>query len=59
MYEGAFFKAYLTPITPNVKKMVRHKVVQQILQDFKVCIVILWTLGVVRLKYECNQNNYV
>ena len=34
MYEGAFFKAYLTPITPNVKKMVRHKVVQQILQDF-------------------------
>ena len=20
MYEGAFFKAYLTPITPNVKK---------------------------------------
>ena len=35
MYEGAFFKAYLTPITPNVKKMVRHKVVQQILQDFK------------------------
>ena len=36
MYEGAFFKAYLTPITPNIKKMVRHtlKIVQQILQDF-------------------------
>ena len=41
----------INPIMSGVHKVVKHtlKIFQQILQDFNICLIILWTGGIIGL----------
>ena len=46
------------PITLDVYKMVKHSVniLQRLLQDFNVCMTILWTPGIIGLNHGAERN---